>query len=106
MVGLGPVVGVRLGSVPRRWEQLLQHDRVGRCSVGDDLHRHYLRRADGPPEEPVGRHVVTPRGDEYVNDLAELVGPGMARLPQLQSGRWSAAISPPPGPTTAGIRAS
>jgi hypothetical protein len=50
MVGLHPVVGVLLGAVPRRWEQLLQHDRVGCCSVGDDLHRHYLGRADGPLE--------------------------------------------------------
>jgi hypothetical protein len=37
MVGLDPVVGLPLGSVPRRRERLLEHDRVGRCSVGDDL---------------------------------------------------------------------
>jgi hypothetical protein len=40
-----------LGSVPRWREQLLEHHRVGRCPVGDDLHRRYLRRADRPLEE-------------------------------------------------------
>jgi hypothetical protein len=64
MVGLDPVVGVLLGSVPRRWEQLLQHDQVGRCSVGDDLDRPRLGHADGPLEEPVSRYGVTPRGDK------------------------------------------
>ena len=73
MVGLDAVVGVLLGSVPRRWEQLLKHHRIGRCAVGDDLHRRYLGRADGPLEEPVGRGDVTPRGDDHVNDLAELI---------------------------------
>jgi hypothetical protein len=28
MIGLDLVVGVRLGAMPRRWEQLLQHDRM------------------------------------------------------------------------------
>ena len=73
MVGLDPIVGVPLGAVPRRWEQLLQHDRVGRCLVGDDLDRLDLGRADGPLEAPVGRGSVTPRTDPLVNDLPELV---------------------------------
>jgi hypothetical protein len=33
----------------------------------------HLRGADGPPEEPVSRHRVASRGDEHVNDLAELI---------------------------------
>jgi len=51
---------VLLGSVPRRWEQLVQHDRVRRCSVGDHVHRRCFR-GDGPFEEPTGRGDVTPR---------------------------------------------
>jgi hypothetical protein len=31
VIGLGPVVGGLLGSVPRWREQLLEHHRVGRC---------------------------------------------------------------------------
>ena len=73
MVSLDPVVGVPLGAVPRRWEQLLQHHRIGRRSVGDDSDPLYLGRAEGPLEEPVSRHSVLPRGDQQVNDLTELV---------------------------------
>jgi hypothetical protein len=65
-------VGLLRCANPRR-EQLLEHDRVGRCSVGDDLQRRDLRRADGLVEEPVSRHSVTPRGDQHINDLPELV---------------------------------
>jgi hypothetical protein len=65
MVGLDPVVGVPLGAVPRRWEQLLQHQRIGRCSVGDDLHRHHLRRADGP------RHCGEQEKDRRSSDRAK-----------------------------------
>jgi hypothetical protein len=73
VVALDAVAGVLLGSMPRRWEHLVQHDRVRRCSVGDHLHRGHLRRGDGPFEEPAGRGDVTPRGDEHVNNLAELI---------------------------------
>jgi hypothetical protein len=54
VVGLDPVVGVLLGSMPRCREQLLQHDRVGRCSVRDHLNGQHLGRADGPLKEPTG----------------------------------------------------
>ena len=37
VVALDPVVGVLLGSMPRCRQQLLQHDRVGCCSVRDHL---------------------------------------------------------------------
>jgi len=73
VVALDSVVGVLLGAVPRRWQQLLDQHQVGRCSVGDDLHGRDLRRADRPLEEPAGRPRVPPHGDEHVDDLAELV---------------------------------
>jgi hypothetical protein len=73
VVALDPIVGVPVGSVPRRWQQLLQHHRIGRCSVGDDLGGRDLGRADGLAEEPAGGTGVPPRGDKYVDDLAELV---------------------------------
>src|SRR5215211_8715649 len=53
MVGLDPVVGVLLGSMPRCRQQLLQHDRVGGCSVRDHLNGSYLGRGDGPLKEPM-----------------------------------------------------
>jgi hypothetical protein len=37
MVSLNPVVGVPVGAVPRRRQQLVQHDRVGRRLIGDYL---------------------------------------------------------------------
>jgi hypothetical protein len=37
MVSLDPVVGVPIGAMPRRRQQLLQHDRVGRRLIGDYL---------------------------------------------------------------------
>jgi hypothetical protein len=76
MVGLDPVVGVPLGAVPRRWEQFLQHQRIGRCSVGDDLHRHYLRRADCPLQDLVALRgnlhpsSFTPAGDTTLTVVA------------------------------------
>jgi hypothetical protein len=73
VIRLDPVVGVPVGSMPCRWEQFVQHDRVCRCSVGDNLHRGHLRCGDGPFEDPAGRGDITPRGDEHVNDLVELI---------------------------------
>jgi hypothetical protein len=73
VIGLGPVVGGLLGSVPRWREQLLEHHRVGRCPVGDDLHRRYLRRAERPLEEAGSGCRVPPWEDHHVDDLAELI---------------------------------
>jgi hypothetical protein len=73
VVGLDPVVGVLLGSMPRCREQLLQHDRVGGCSVRDHLDGQHLGRADGPLKEPTGCLGVAPWGDQHVDDLPELV---------------------------------
>jgi hypothetical protein len=81
MVGLDPVVRILFGAMPRCRQQLLQHHRVGRCLVGDDLHRRHLRGADGPFEEPAGCHRVTPRGHEHVNDLADLINRPVHVLP-------------------------
>ena len=72
VVGFDSVVSVRLGSVPGRWEQFLQHPRIGRCPVSNDCRRQ-LRRVDGPRKEPVHRRCIPPWGHLHVNDLAELV---------------------------------
>jgi hypothetical protein len=37
MVALDAVIGVLLGAVPRGWDELVEHDRVGRRLVGDHL---------------------------------------------------------------------
>jgi hypothetical protein len=39
MIAFDSVIGVAVGAMPGRWQQLLQHDWVGGCLVGDDLHR-------------------------------------------------------------------
>jgi hypothetical protein len=39
VVGLDAVVGVVVGSVPGRGQHFLEHARVHRCVVGDDLDR-------------------------------------------------------------------
>jgi hypothetical protein len=59
--------------VPRGREQLVQHDRVGRWPVGEDLDRPGPGYGDGPVEEPRGRGGVTPSGDVHVDDLPELI---------------------------------
>jgi hypothetical protein len=73
VVALDVVVGVLLGAVPGRREQLVQHDRVGRRLVGDHFHGRDLGPADGLLEEPPGGGAITTPGDEYVDDLPELV---------------------------------
>jgi hypothetical protein len=50
VVTLDPVVGVLVGSMPGCWRQLLEHARVYRRVVGDDLNRGDLGGADGPLE--------------------------------------------------------
>jgi hypothetical protein len=52
VVSLDAVVGVLLGAMPGHRQQLVQHRRVGRRSVGDDLDRDRRCRADGLLEEP------------------------------------------------------
>jgi hypothetical protein len=73
VIGLDPVVGVLLGAVPGRRQQVLQHDRVGCRSVGPDLHWHHLGGVEGPFEEPPGCLSVALWSDEHVDDLPELV---------------------------------
>src|SRR6266536_3933466 len=73
MVGLNPVAGVPRGAMPGGWQQVLEHCRIRRRSVGDHLNGSHLRRADGLLEEPTGRRSVPPRGHKYVDDLPELV---------------------------------
>jgi hypothetical protein len=58
VICLDPVVGVSVGAVPCRWQQLLQRQRIHRRPVGDDLGGPDLARADGPLEEPVGGHSI------------------------------------------------
>ena len=66
-------VGVLVGAMPCRGQQLLQHRRVHRRLIGDDLNRRDLGRADGPLEEAAGSPPVTLDGEEDIDDLAELV---------------------------------
>jgi hypothetical protein len=81
VVGLDVIVGVLIGAVPRRREQLVQRDRVGRRLVGDDLHGRDPGGADGPLEEAAGCLGVALSGDEHVDDLAELVDRAVAVAP-------------------------
>src|SRR4029450_8337601 len=73
VVSLDPVVGVLLSAMPCEWQQLLQYRWVHRRLIGGDLGGPDLGRADGPLEEPVGGRGISPSGDEYVDDLPELV---------------------------------
>ena len=59
--------------MPGCWRQLLQHARVHRRVVSDDLDRRALGRHDGPLEEPASCPGITPWGDEHVDNLAGLV---------------------------------
>jgi opine dehydrogenase len=47
VVGLDPVVGVVLSSMPRCRQQLLQHDRAGRRPICGHLNGLHVGRADG-----------------------------------------------------------
>jgi hypothetical protein len=73
VVGLDVVVGVLVGAMPGRRHQLLEHARIHRRVIGDDLDRGDLGRAGGLLEEPSGCLEVAARGDQHVDDLAELV---------------------------------
>src|SRR4029450_12534850 len=73
MVSLDQVVGVPIGAMPGRRQQLVQHDRGGRGLIGDPLDGSDLMHAGGLFEEPAGGPEVAPRGDDHVDDLAELV---------------------------------
>jgi hypothetical protein len=73
MVGLDPVVGVPIGAVPRRRQQLLQDDRIGRCLVGHHLDGRHVRGPDGALKETSSGRRVAPWGDEHIDELPELV---------------------------------
>jgi hypothetical protein len=73
VVTLDVVVGIPIGAMPSRRQQLLEHRRVHRRMVGDDLNGRDLGRADGPLEETAGRPPVTLGGDKDIDDLAELM---------------------------------
>jgi hypothetical protein len=73
VVALHPIVGVPVGTVPGRRQQVLQQGRVHRRLIGGDLGRRDLRRIDRPFEEALGRLHVAPPGDIDVDDLPELV---------------------------------
>jgi hypothetical protein len=60
MVTLDAVVGVLLGAVPRGWDELVEHNRVGRRLVGGHLRGGDLGGLDGLLEESAGRRCVTP----------------------------------------------
>jgi hypothetical protein len=48
VVAFDAVVGVLVGPMPRRCQQLIEHRRIRRCPVGGDLDRHDPRRVDHP----------------------------------------------------------
>src|SRR5829696_9037542 len=73
VIALDPVVGVPISAVPGCWQQVLQHGRVDRRLIGGDLDGRDPGRVNGLVEEPTGGLGVSARGDEYVNDLPELV---------------------------------
>lgn len=72
-VALDPVVGALLGAVPRHRQQLLQHGRIHRRLIGDDLDGRDPGCADSPFEQPAGRGRVPPQGHQHLDDLSELV---------------------------------
>jgi transposase-like protein len=73
VIGLNSVVGVPLGAVPGRLEQVVQHRQGGQGAVGDNLSldRSDLGRPDGPFEEAAGSGWVPTCGHEHIDDLAE-----------------------------------
>jgi hypothetical protein len=73
VIALDPVVGVLVGAMPCRWQQVLQHGRVDRRLIGGDLDGPDPGRVDSLVEEPTGGLGVSARGDEHVDDLSELV---------------------------------
>jgi hypothetical protein len=73
VVGFDPVVGVALDVMPGRGQRLIEDSRVGRCLVGDDLHRRHTGRDPRPLKEPPGRLGVPPGRRVHVDDLPELV---------------------------------
>ena len=73
VVAFDAVVGVLVGPMPRRRQQVIEHRRIRRCPVGGDLDRHDPRRVDHSLKEPTGSRRVPPWRDEHVDDLAELV---------------------------------
>ncbi len=82
--------------MPALWYQLLQHHRIGRCSVGDDLDRCHLCGADGLFEEPTGCPRVPLGGDKHVDDLAELVD-GPVDVPPPTGDLHVGLVDPPAG---------
>jgi hypothetical protein len=82
VVGLDLVVGIPVGAMPDRRQQLLDHRRVHRRVVGDHLDWRDPDCADGALEEPAGRGRVPPGGHEHVDDLPELVDRPVDIAPQ------------------------
>ena len=60
MVALDAIGGVAVGTVPCRWQQLIQHRRIWPRLIGCDLGGGDLGRANGPLEEPPGGACVPP----------------------------------------------
>jgi hypothetical protein len=72
MICFDQVVLVLLGDVAGGGQQLVEHTRVGGCSVGGHFGWRWavLQRLG---EEPAGRRYISFRGHQHVDDLAELV---------------------------------
>lgn len=72
MVGLDPVVGVVLGVVHGRRDELIENPRIGGCLVRRHLDRDCPKR-ECPGEERARRSHVSPDRQPHVDDLPELI---------------------------------
>ena len=72
VVAFTSIVLVLPSVVERRRDQLVDHARKGRSTIGDDLRGGAMRPKRGGEEPPCGGDISV-LGDEHVNDLAVLV---------------------------------
>jgi hypothetical protein len=73
VIGFDAVVGKLIGAMPGRWQQFVEHHRIGRRPVGHHLTGCDPGGVDRPLEEPTRCPGVPLWGDEHVDDLPELI---------------------------------
>jgi hypothetical protein len=91
VVGLDTVVGIPIGAMPGRRDQLLDHQRVRRRSIGHDLHRPRLGAPTADAPRPTTAPGSPPRSplDLQVTDQATTAPedpPPVSPLPTLPGG--------------------
>lgn len=72
MIGLDGVIGVLLHDVACARQQLVEHPRIGGCSVGGHFAGLWTV-LEGTGEEPAGGDQIPFLSDQHVDDLAKLV---------------------------------